>query len=141
MGLRTLLLIIALAVCGCAPFWSRQEPLDTRVHGYWNALLKGDTKTAFEYFEPNFKTPEGYALFISGNRQVSYLGYNIQKLEINGGQATASISRTFKIMPGALPVMLDKPLTMTIAQKWTRQDGTWYVDADDKSKNPFMDKP
>jgi hypothetical protein len=139
MGRRALLFVIALAAAGCAPFWSKPEPLDARVQGYWNAMVKGDTKTAFDYFEPKLKTPEDYALFVYGNRQVSYQGYRVQKLEIDGEQATASVSRTFKVMPGALPVLLDKPLTMTFAQKWTRQGGAWYVAADDKPKNPFMD--
>jgi hypothetical protein len=144
MGLRFVvaifIVIISLAVNGCASLAAREEPLDIRVQGYWNALVKGDMKAAFEYLEPKLKTPDGYGLFVYGNRQVTYVGYTIKKLEINGEQATASVSRTFKVMPGALPIMLDKPLTLTFPQKWIRLDGTWYV-AEEKPKNPFLDKP
>jgi len=102
------------------------EALKKRVEMYWNTILKGAPEDAFVFFEPKAQNRQNRLRFVGGMNNFIFLDYEIEDIEINDGQGSVRVKRTFKIQHGLISVAL-KPISQALIDPWICIDGVWYL--------------
>ncbi len=115
-----------------APESQPSESLKQRVAAFWEARLKGDELTAYQY-EAYAYTGEMTATQYIQSRSpaLKYMAYTIDTIEEQENQAQVTVKLQYQM---SIPGMVDLPLSMAIKERWVRFDNKWYRNL--KSEKP-----
>ena len=107
-----------------APESQPAESLRQRVTAFWEARIKGDELTAYQY-EAYAYTGEMTATQYIQKRSpaLKYMAYTIDTIQEQQNEALVTVKLQYKM---SIPGMVDLPMAMPIKERWVRIDNTWY---------------
>lgn len=118
--------LVALLGSGqTAPEPQPAESLKQRVKAFWEARLKGDEVTAYQY-EAYAHTGElTLTQYIQARSPtLKYMAYTIDNIQEQENQAQVTVKMEYRL---DVPGMVDLPMAMAIQERWDRlDDGQWY---------------
>lgn len=104
--------------------------LKERVTKFWNARLKGDIASLYDFLDPETKERVTLTGYILSQGSFRFLSYQVQTLDIVGEKAWVNVSYGFKMTIPALAGF--GPWTQESPELWILRDGTWYRPYDQK---------
>ncbi len=123
----TVALVALVALLGSgqtAPESQPSESLKQRVTAFWEARLKGDELTAYQY-EAYSHTGEMTATQYIQARSpaLKYMAYTIDTIQEQENEAQVTVKLQYQM---SIPGMVDLPMAMAIKERWVRFDNQWY---------------
>jgi hypothetical protein len=112
-----------------------KENLENRVSAYWEALVAGNTKKAFDFIVPSAQTEANRTRFMNGMSNFRFENYELQEINLSGDEASVGVKRDFQIAPGIIPIEPGS-LSQTLQDKWIKTEGKWYISYP-KNTSPF----
>lgn len=103
-----------------------EKDVRARCAEFWNARLKGDWDRNYEMTEPRIKEEISQSDFKAQRGVIQYLGFTIEKVEINGNQATLTVKVEVKIEHPMVKGLKNPYMETMVKDQWLRIDGTWY---------------
>lgn len=131
----TVALVALVALLGSgqtAPESQPSESLRQRVAAFWEARLKGDELTAYQYEAYAYTGEMTATQYIQARSPaLKYMAYTIDTIEEQENEAQVTVKVQYQM---SVPGMVDLPLAMPIKERWVRFDNTWYRNL--KSEKP-----
>jgi len=125
-GLVTMFLLLALL--GVTPLQAAQDEqkaLTERATAFWQARVKGDWATVYDYLAESEKqggTKEQYVTFSKEKGPFHYLSYKLGNVEVDGN--VGWVKTAFEVEPTRFPGL--PPNKIDTWQPWEKRDGQWY---------------
>lgn len=107
-----------------APPVDPQVALKERVTRFWNARLKGDTASLYDFLDPETKERVTLTGYILGQGSFRFLSYQVQTIDIVGEKAWVNVSYRFKMTIARLAGF--GPWTQESHEIWILRNETWY---------------
>lgn len=125
--------LVALLGSGqTAPESQPSESLKQRVTAFWEARLKGDEVTAYQYEAYSHTGTMTLTQYIqSRSPALKFMAYTIDTIQEQENEAQVTVKVQYQM---TVPGMVDLPLAMPIKERWVRFDNTWYRNL--KSEKP-----
>ena len=131
----TVAVVAVVAVLGSgqtAPESQPSESLKQRVTAFWEARLKGDEATAYQYEAYAYTGEMTATQYIQARSPaLKYMAYTIDTIQEQENEAQVTVKLQYQM---TVPGMVDLPLATAIKERWVRFDNTWYRNL--KSERP-----
>lgn len=101
------------------------ERLAERVQEVWQCRVDGDYARKYDMMSPDIRDRVSKPEFMSAKGYVLYYSYEVDKLEIDGDEAMATVTYTWKANHPLFAKTDPKENTTT--DPWVRIDGEWYM--------------
>ena len=125
----TVAVVAVVAVLGSgqtAPGQQPAESLKQRVTAFWEARLKGDEATAYQYEAYTHTGTMTLTQYIQARSPaLKYMAYTIDSIQEQENEAQVTVKVQYQM---SVPGMVDLPLAMPIKERWVRFENTWYRD-------------
>jgi hypothetical protein len=114
--------LTAVALAGCAALGpgKPEEQVKARAQARWDALLKGDTKSAYEYFSPGTRAVLDYKSYDASIRKGFWTSATVDSVTCPAPdrcEASETIEYEFKGRRTKTP----------LSESWLREDGNWWL--------------
>ncbi len=124
----TVALVVAAAVLGSsqtAPEPQPAESLRERVTAFWEARIKGDEVTAYQYEIYAHTGEMTVTQYVQARSpMLKYMSYTIDTIQEQEQEAQVTVNVQSRM---DIPGMVDVPLAMPIKEHWVRlDDSQWY---------------
>ena len=107
-----------------APESPSAESLKQRVTAFWEARIKGDEATAYQYEAYAHTGTMTLTQYIQKRSPaLKYMAYTIDTIQEQENEAQVTVKLQYQM---SIPGMVDLPLSMPIKERWVRIDNTWY---------------
>ena len=121
-------LVAVVAVLGAgqtAPESQPAESLRQRVTAFWEARIKGDEVSAFQYESYAYTGEMTVTQYVQARSpMLKYMAYTIDTIQEQEQEAQVTVNVQSRM---DIPGMVDVPLAMPIQEHWVRlDDGQWY---------------
>ncbi len=101
------------------------QRLAERVQEIWQCRVDGDYGRKYDMMSPDIRDRVSKSEFMSAKGYVLYYSYDVDKLEIDGNEAMATVTYTWKANH-PLFAKTD-PKENTTSDPWVFIDGEWYM--------------
>jgi len=109
---------------------SPEDALRSRVTSFWEARLKDDAATLYEFLDPEATRRVTLTGYVRSQGMIHFLAYQVQSINIVAEKAWVNITYTFKLR---IPQIAGfGPWTQASAEVWALQEGVWYRPYDQK---------
>lgn len=117
--------IVCLGTAQTEPPAPQTVPLAERVAAFWEARLKGDEATAYQYEAYSHTGTMTLTQYIQARSPtLKYMAYTIDNIQEQENQAEVTVKLQYRM---DIPGMVDLPMAMAIKERWNRlDDGQWY---------------
>ncbi len=118
--------LVALLGSGqTAPEQPPAESLKQRVAAFWEARLKGDEVTAYQYEIYAYTGELTVTQYIQARSPMfTYKAYTIDSIQEQEREALVTVNLQYLL---SVPGMVDLPLAMALKERWVRlDDNQWY---------------
>lgn len=112
---------------------AKDQLLNKSVADYWNAMMQGDLRRAYEHQDPFYKARTPFDAFAAHRGRFIYHSHEIRAIEIDGNVARVQSVTNFEIPK--ITIMGHEqsiePRDFPIEDTWLYIDGTWvrqYID-------------
>ena len=121
-------LVAVVAVLGSsqtAPESPPAETLKQRVTAFWEARIKGDEVSAYQYESYAYTGEMTVTQYVQARSpMLKYMAYTIDTIQEQEQEAQVTVKVQSRM---DIPGMVDVPLAMPIQEQWVRlDDGQWY---------------
>lgn len=122
-GLRSWTLLfpvfLALAVAGCAGMQPKAEDIvRERSQARWDALVKGDLKTAYSYFSPGSRAVLTYEDYVTSIRRGFWKSAKVEKVSCAADTCESQV---------AIEYEFQRIRTKTpVRENWIREGSDWW---------------
>lgn len=106
----------------------RKARLEQRIKALWDARVKGDHGTAYDFFDFAYKTATPKKHYLENTGVITYLSYATDKIAIRGNEADVNIKLRYEVKPVMMP-STGKPIS--VAPVDVESPGTWVWVGDD----------
>jgi hypothetical protein len=142
------LIFFALTFASCSVLSNKtttspEEALRSRVSVYWDARVKDTPEKAYELLDPDSRKATSFASYsrrISHSTIVSYKIHDVT-VDLKNKKGTVQVERSFRILPGVIPINIDQELSQTTDDEWILVDGQWYMTYYPPAGLNFMNLP
>lgn len=109
---------------------SPEDALRSRVTRFWEARLKDDPATQYEFLDPEAKQRVTLTAYVRSRGTFHFLVYQVQSINIVGEKAWVEVNSTFKLR---IPLIAGAgPWTQQSREVWTLRESVWYRPYDQK---------
>ena len=99
---------------------------------FWEARLKGDELTAYQYEAYAYTGEMTATQYIQARSPaLKYMAYTIDTIQEQQNEAQVTVKLQYQM---SVPGMVDLPLSTAIKERWVRFENTWYRNL--KSEEP-----
>lgn len=126
--MRTILIALpALLIAACAPPPSDEEVVTQRAQERWNALVKNEFETSYEYHSPGYREENTTIEHIVGlsRRQIVWTAADVSEVDCDEARCVVTVQVAYRAdgAPGVLSGLEnDRP----VREIWVRLDGQWW---------------
>ena len=104
---------------------SPEEALRARATLFWEARVKNDLATQYEFLEPKAREEMTLTGFFRARMTLVFLSYRIEQVETVGDEGRVVAETSFRLnVPQASRF---GPWTQAVFTRWIRQGGVWYL--------------
>lgn len=106
--------------------------LRERAIGYWQAEVRKDYITSYQFFEPNIRTSMTLPGFVRGKRFLTVKGFSVKDIAITGDSALVKIAYDFEIEIPPPPPGMERVTAGSVRKEgvfeehWIRLRGIWF---------------
>lgn len=102
--------------------------LENRASEYWAAMVKGDLKTAYTYFDPFLRARMSPEQFAEKHGLVKYHDYSVEKVKVEGNIGTVTVKVKYSVPKVRIK---EKEFSMPettkeIVERWLFVYDNWY---------------
>lgn len=107
-----------------APESPSAASLKQRVTAFWEARLRGDEVTAYQYEAYAYTGEMTVTQYVQARSPaLKYMAYTIDTIQEQENEAQVTVNVQYQM---SIPGMVDLPLAMAIKERWVRFDNQWY---------------
>lgn len=106
----------------------RRVRLEQRIKALWDARVKGDHATAYDFFDFAYKKSTPKKFYLENTGVITYLAYTPDKMTIKGNEADVNVKIRYEVKPVIIP-STGKPISVTPVD--VDSPGTWVWVGDD----------
>lgn len=103
---------------------SPEVALQNRVTRFWEARLKNDAATQYQFLEPEATERVTLTAYVRSQAFFHFLSYKVQSIKIVAERAWVKVMYTFKMRIAQLAGF--GPWTQDSFEFWVLRDGVWY---------------
>lgn len=127
---RQLMIMVCslLFLSACATSVSKENQIEERVTGRWDAIFSGDLAAAYNYLSPGTRSSISSLQYQRSilTQRVLWTGARYVRSECQESTCKVNVSIDYTIN-GALPGVTSFKGTTDIEESWVLIDGTWYM--------------
>ena len=138
----TVALVVVAAVLGSsqtAPEPRSAQSLRERVTAFWEARIKGDEVSAYQYEIYAYTGELTVTQYVQARSPtLKYMAYTIDTIQEQEQEAQVTINAQCRM---DIPGMVDLPLPLPVKEQWVRlDDGQWYRNTKPKKPGKTADQ-
>ena len=103
---------------------SPEVALQNRVTTFWEARLKDDAATQYQFLEPETKERVTLTAYVRTQGSFHFLSYKVQSIKIVAEKGWVKVGYAFKMRIAQLAGF--GPWTQEAFELWVLRDGVWY---------------
>ena len=117
-----------LFLSACATSMSKENQIEERVTGRWDAIFSGDLPAAYNYLSPGTRSSISSLQYQRSilTQRVVWTGARYAGSECQESTCKVQVSVDY-VVNGALPGVKSFKGTKDIEESWVLIDGTWYM--------------
>ena len=117
-----------LFLSACATSVSKENQIEERVTGRWDAIFSGDLAAAYNYLSPGTRSSISSLQYQRSilTQRVVWTGARYVASECQESICKVQVSVDY-VVNGALPGVKSFKGTKDIEESWVLTDGTWYM--------------
>lgn len=109
----------------------RAAKLTQRVNTLWAHRVAANYDSAYDIFDFAYKAATPKKLYVENSGVITYLGFNVDEVNISGNEANVKMRVKYEVKPTILP-MTGKPITVTpieveVPNRWVWVENDWYL--------------
>jgi hypothetical protein len=116
---------------------SPEETLRVRATRYWDARVKGDLVTQYEYLEPRAREQVTLTGFVRARGGVVFQSYELEEVNVVGDEGLVASRATFRVT--LKDVERFGPWTQRVLMHWVKVGDQWYVRYDQEGVKRLLE--
>jgi hypothetical protein len=120
--------LLLLSACATTSTPPPEDSIEIRAQARWDAILKDDLLTAYEYLSPGYRSSVSSIQYVRLilNKQVAWTGARYLSSECEEAMCKVTIDLDYALI-GVLPGVKSFEATKDIEETWLLVDGVWYL--------------